>query len=105
MVCTLISGAKFFLIAIVLSSIADTGQTLKAQTTSVARSHLSVLGQYPHTTSTQKSPDMGTFIQGVFFNVVGLEFPPAYLLSNVMDLFRGFGSEPSLFDQVFPIIL
>jgi hypothetical protein len=101
----LISGAKVFLIAIILSSVTDTGQTLKAQTTSVARNHLSVLGQYPHTTSTQKSPDMGTFIQGVFFNIVGLKFPPAYLLSNVIDLFRGFGSEPSLFDQVFPLIL
>jgi hypothetical protein len=104
MVCILISGAKVFLVAIILSSVADTGQTLKAQT-SVARSHLSVLGQYPYTTSTQKSPDMGTFIQGVFFNIVGLKFPPAFLLSNVIDLFRGFGSEPSLFDQVFPLIL
>jgi hypothetical protein len=97
--CILISGAKVFLIAIILSSVTDTGQTLKAQT-SVARSHLSVLGQYPHTSSTQNTPDMFTFIQGVFFNAVGIKYSPAYLLSNVVDLFRGFGSEPSLFDQV-----
>jgi hypothetical protein len=104
MVCILISGAKIFLIAIILSSVTDTGQTLKAQT-SVARSHLSVLGQYPYTTSTQKSPDMGSFIQGVFFNAVGIKYSPAHLLSNVIDLFRGFGSEASLFDQVSVSIL